>query len=158
MPVDRRTRNGSGQRQVTNALRPLVAQNTNPKGALKQLLPIDNAVNAQTALTRMKTELEILKAVQHPSLVRVLDDHIEDGWFVTELFRHGTLGDHIDLHKGRILQALTAFRPLVEAVSELDQRDTVHRDIKPVNVFIGDNGSLYSETAASRSHLTRLTG
>lgn len=128
--------------RLINALRALVAPNRNPRGALKELLPIDQAVNAETALVRMKRELETLRTVQHPNLIRVLDDHIEERWFVTELFRNGTLGDRLDFYRGNTLGVLNAFRHLVEAVSKLHERKTVHRDIKPVNVFIADDGRL----------------
>jgi serine/threonine protein kinase len=44
-----------------------------PRGALKRLLPIDEAVNAATAVARMKTELDVLRSVDHPALIKVFD-------------------------------------------------------------------------------------
>jgi serine/threonine protein kinase len=41
-----------------------------------------------------------------------------------------------------VLEALRAFRPLVDAVAHLHKAGVVHRDIKPDNVFISAKGAL----------------
>ena len=63
-----------------------------PKAALKELLPLDEAVNEKTALARMKSELETLQTVTHPSLIKVLDVDAASRWHVTELFYNGSTG------------------------------------------------------------------
>ncbi len=117
------------------------ALRTAPRAALKELLPDDAAVNPTTALARMKRELDALRAVDHPALIKVLDSDLDHRWFVMECFDH-TLKAQPDRFKGRPLDALRAIRPLVEAVARLHTAGIVHRDIKWDNVFLGTDGGL----------------
>ena len=84
----------------------------------------------QTALKRMKQELSTLESVDHPALVKVLDSNLDEKWFVMEFLERGTLSNHLDKYKGCVIDALRAFRPIVDAVSALHARNVVHRDIK----------------------------
>jgi len=120
-------------------LRRLVGNNGLHRAALKKLLPMDQAVNPRAALKRMNAELETLKSVSHPALIKLLDHNIAEHWFVMEYFSGGTLSDHLDMYKGRVLEALRAFNPIVGAVAALHKAGIVHRDIKPTNIFLGIN-------------------
>ena len=61
---------------------------------------------------------------------------------MSEYHEHGTLHDSPDRFKGDVGAALHAFRGLVSGVAELHNENIVHRDIKPQNVFLGQDGSL----------------
>jgi serine/threonine protein kinase len=130
-----------------------------PKGALKELLPLDDAVNAATAVARMRTELDTLKHLSHPGLIRLLDDRIDERWLVTEYFSDGTLLQHLGLFKGDALAALRAIRPIVDAVGALHAKGIVHRDIKPANVFVSGGRLVLGDCglAFRMTHEDRLT-
>ena len=63
-------------------------------------------------------------------------------WYVSRYYSGGVLIEKLDRFKGNVVGALQAFRGLVAGVAELHKGKMVHRDIKPQNVFIGDNGDL----------------
>ena len=130
--------------KFANEVRRIVSESQTPLGALKELLPFEEgaAEDEEVALDRMKRELSILKSVNHPSLVKVLDSDLDDKWFVMEYFEGGTLFDHLATYRGRVLDALRAFRPIVDAVSVLHTENVVHRDIKPDNIFVASDGHL----------------
>jgi serine/threonine protein kinase len=111
-------------------------------GALKVLHKPKQENGYDKALERMRQEVTILKQLQHPNILKILDHSIEERWFVGEYHANQTLWDHKERFKGDMLGALTAFKPLVEGVVELHKANRVHRDIKPHNVFIAADGRL----------------
>lgn len=43
------------------------------------------------ALERLRREIDILTQLDHPSLIKVIDVSVDEGWFVTPYYREGTL-------------------------------------------------------------------
>lgn len=111
-------------------------------GALKQLHAPDKAKNPATANERFRRELGILAKADHPALVKLLGSDSANNWFVMEYHRHGALSCHRDRFKGNLLGALLALRPVVEAVNQLHAGHVIHRDIKPDNIFVAEDGHL----------------
>lgn len=125
-------------------VRQIVSESEAPLGALKELLPFEDgaAEDEAAAFGRMERELSALEAVSHSSLVKVLDSNLHENWFVMEYLAGGKLSDRLGTYKGRVLDALRAFRPIVDAVSALHTEEVVHRDIKPDNIFVASDGNL----------------
>jgi len=135
-----------GAEQLVSIIREIAteitAQDRAQIGALKVLHPIQDKDAAEKAAARMARELGALEKLRHPSVVRVFETSPDGKWFVMEYFSRGTLNGHLGRFCGDALGALRAFRPLVEAVSQLHKNGYVHRDIKPANVFVADDGHL----------------
>ena len=128
--------------KLVDEIRRIASELQAPMGALKKLLPFEEgaAEDEAGALDRMKQELATLESVSHPSLVKVLDSNLDEKWFVMEHLEGGKLSDRLERHKGRVLDALRAFRPIVAAVCALHTENVVHRDIKPDNIFVTSDG------------------
>lgn len=108
-------------------------------GALKILHTRDDDDARKRAQARMKNEIEVLKEVTHPNLVKILDYSEAGNWFVMEYLSGGTLEQARDQFNepARVLSAISG---IVEAVGILHGRKVVHRDIKPGNVFLRNTG------------------
>ena len=130
--------------RLADEIRRIASEPQAPLAALKELLPLEEgaAEDEAAALDRMNRELSVLKSVDHPALVKVLDSNLDQKWFAMEFFEGGTLSEYLGTYKGRVLDALRAFRSIVAAVSALHVRKVVHRDIKPDNIFVASNGNL----------------
>jgi serine/threonine protein kinase len=128
---------------IVKLIRNITREDQAPLCALKEINsdPVNDA-----ASTRLKQEVEVLKKVQHPSLIRIFDSNPEEKWFAMEYFPGGPLyddhHDHLGGTKGDVFRALVRARPLVDAVAALHREGFVHRDIKPQNIFVADNGRL----------------
>jgi serine/threonine protein kinase len=115
---------------------------TTRRGALKELLPFEDAVNPQTARERLAREMGAMAGVSHPNLIAMLDSSANERWFVTAYYPNGALENNLTKYRGRVLDALRAIRGLVDGVALLHKSGTVHRDIKPGNVYIDDTERL----------------
>ena len=105
-------------------------------------LKIPKALDDNKTRERLKREITAMQEVVHPSLIRLMDFDREDfpEWFVMEYHHRGTLADSAKQYHGRIVQVLEAIRPIVEGVAVLNEKGYVHRDIKPNNIFLAENG------------------
>ena len=130
--------------KLVDEIRQIMSEFEAPMGALKELLPFEEgaAEDEAAAFDRMKQELSTLESASHPSLVKVLDSDLDQKWFVMEYIEGGTLTNRLSTYRGRVLDALKAFRPIVDAVSALHTKNVVHRDIKPDNIFVMSDGHL----------------
>jgi serine/threonine protein kinase len=112
-------------------------------GALKKFdIPMDGDVEVQAAVERFEREVEALKSIQHPGILKLIEANVAERWFVTEYHPGGTLANASEQCRGDALSALKAFRSIVEAVTHLHEKGYVHRDIKSPNVFIAADGRL----------------
>ena len=113
--------------------------NPSNQGALKVLHNPENARDENLAKDRIKREIEAMTNIKHPNLAQIIDVDPDFQWYVSKYYSNGALADKGGLFKGDFRIALKAIRPLVEGVAKLHEKNYVHRDIKPHNVFIGSN-------------------
>lgn len=109
----------------------------NREVALK-MLPGD--VTDRVALARFERELEVLKNLKHPNIVRCFGGVSEDKqrFYAMELVEGGSLEDELQ-RRGRLSveQVVTYGLQMCAALECSHQNKVIHRDIKPSNFLIG---------------------
>ena len=87
-----------------------------------------------------------MKTCAHPSLIRLYDSdpNPTPAWLAAEYHARGTLDEEANREKyrGNPLSILTDVRPLADALAALHVRKVIHRDVKPKNIFVADDGRL----------------
>ncbi|KAK6866187.1 hypothetical protein PG995_002715 [Apiospora arundinis] len=115
---------------------------------MKQLSQND-AAEAKDALFLIREEIAIMKKLNHPNLVQlieVLDDPEEDSlWMVLEMCKKGVvmkvgLDDHADPYPEE--QCRHWFRDLILGIEYLHAQGVIHRDIKPDNLLLTEDDVL----------------
>src|SRR3990172_517770 len=108
-----------------------------------KLVPPDVA-NA-TILSRFEREMEILKTLRHPNIVRCFGGICEGDqrFYAMELVEGGTL-DRVLEEKGRLPweQVIEYGVQMASALAYAHERGVVHRDIKPGNFLLTTTGKL----------------
>lgn len=129
--------------------------------ALKVLHEPKEARDPENARERIKNEIIGMQNSKHPNLLPIVDVDQDHTWFVSKYYSRGTLSKYIARFAGNALSALKAIRPVVNAVSMLHDKGHVHRDIKPDNIFIYEEGNLilgdFGLVYFSDEQRTRLT-
>jgi eukaryotic-like serine/threonine-protein kinase len=112
--------------------------------------------------SRFLREGYIANRVQHPGLVRVLDDDVDDDgstFLVMELLEGSTLADQWEaagcmLPLDRVLVITDA---VLDVLSAIHGQGIVHRDVKPENVFLTAGGLKLLDLGIARLADARLT-
>jgi serine/threonine-protein kinase len=96
---------------------------------------------------RFLREGHVANTVEHPGAVSVLDDDVaEDGtaFLVMELLDGAPIDVLADLHGGTldVSTTLTITSQLLDTLAAAHEKDVVHRDIKPGNLFATRSGHL----------------
>ena len=84
-----------------------------------------------------------MKKLNHPGIVRVLDEKIEDGgyyYFVMEYLSGGTLRELGKNGKLTTQQIVNIILQIGDAIDHAHGHDMVHRDVKPLNILLDANG------------------
>lgn len=86
----------------------------------------------------LQNEIDILKQVDHPNIVKLFDIYEDDKYFflVMELMQGGELFDQI-LQRERFTEAEArdTIAPLFDALIYCHAQGIIHRDIKPENLL-----------------------
>ena len=114
----------------------------NREVALK-MLPGD--VTDKVALARFERELEVLKNLKHPNIVRCFGGVSEDKqrFYAMELVEGGSLEDELQRRGKLSMERVVAYGLQMCAALECSHKSgVVHRDIKPSNFLIGNDRQL----------------
>lgn len=110
--------------------------------ALKELAPSAG----DRARSRFLEEACALARFTHPGIVRVHDVFEDAGaaYVVMELVRGRSLADLLVERGGRLppTQAVACVRRIAEALAVVHEAGMLHRDVKPANVLVADDGRI----------------
>ena len=111
--------------------------------ALK-LLPEEITQNADRR-SRFQREARAVAALNHPHIVTVHSVEEIDGRavLVLEYVRGKTLGEMIPRGGFPLARVLELAIPLADAVAAAHRRGVIHRDLKPGNVMVDEDGKAY---------------
>jgi len=129
------------------------------KGGLKEISKVyDNHCNRYIALARLKSnnrsmgetldfirEIQLTSLLEHPSIIRIYDLGIDDRgpWFSMELLSGTTVTEYLEKKPElSISERVQIFSQICDAISSAHEQDTLHLDIKPDNIIIGEHGKI----------------
>jgi|HubBroStandDraft_6_1064221.scaffolds.fasta_scaffold00165_2 serine/threonine protein kinase/tetratricopeptide (TPR) repeat protein len=104
--------------------------------AIKMLKP---GIQKDEILRRFRIERQALAALDHPSIVRLLDGgSTEEGapYLIMEYVDGVRIDEHCDTHRLSIPERLRLFRAVCLAVQYAHENLVIHRDLKPSNILI----------------------
>ena len=110
------------------------------QAAVKLILP--PAGSAQI-IARFQQEREILASLDHPNIAKLLDAGVtEEGWpyFVMEFVDGRPIHRWCDERKLSISERVKLFGGVIDAVRYAHRNLVVHRDLKPGNIFVTNDG------------------
>ncbi|KAI9309320.1 kinase-like domain-containing protein [Cunninghamella echinulata] len=119
---------------------------TGEKVAVKIISKSYLSTNATTERS-VKREIAIMKLIQHPHIVRLIDViDVEDSpnlYLILEYVPKGELFEYL-VTKGRLSEneAKTFFRQIVSTLSFCHQHLICHRDLKPENLLLDENNNI----------------
>src|SRR5207245_3952936 len=99
---------------------------------------------APEVLERFKSERQILAALDHPNIARLLDGGTTDDgvpYLVLEYVEGEPVDRYCDVRQLGVEDRLHIFRTVCSAVHYAHQNLIVHRDLKPPNVLVTPEGT-----------------
>ena len=104
---------------------------------------IRRGLDTDDILRRFRSERQILARLDHPNITRLLDaGSTDDGlpYFVMEYIEGEPIDQYCDGHKLNVTERLKLFQAVCAAVGYAHQNLVIHRDIKPGNILVTNEG------------------
>lgn len=143
-----------------------VQRRTNREVALKLLHGIRFTSGQNRA--RFEREVELSSQLSHPNIARVYDSGFAEGhaYLAMELVRGKPLDEYVESRLPGEFERLQLMLEVCRAVQHAHQRGVIHRDLKPTNILVTDDGrpvlvdfglakSLLGEDGDEQNSLTR---
>jgi len=91
---------------------------------------------------RFVREARILARLDHPAIARLIDVGVKngEGWIALELVRGSPIDEYCDKHQLDTWARIKLLVMIADAVATAHRSLVVHRDLKPTNVLIGEDG------------------
>ena len=99
----------------------------------------------QEYVRRFREERQILAALDHPNIARILDGgNTDDGfpYYVMDFVDGSPIGEHCDRSQLGLNDRLRLFQHVCAAVQYLHENLVVHRDLKPSNILVTADGTV----------------
>jgi serine/threonine protein kinase/tetratricopeptide (TPR) repeat protein len=101
--------------------------------------------DTESVIERFRNERQILASLDHPNIARLVDGGTsEEGipFLVMELIDGEPIDAYCNRRKLTVTERLRLFQQACSAVQYAHQRLVIHRDIKPGNILVTNEGSL----------------
>ncbi|TMQ10992.1 MAG: hypothetical protein E6J90_35530 [Deltaproteobacteria bacterium] len=102
------------------------------------------AIGSSEAIARLRDERQILAALEHPNIVRLLDGgSTDDGlpYLVMEYIDGPTITAYAEQHQLSVRARIGLIRQVCAALQYAHQNLVIHRDIKPSNILVDAGGA-----------------
>jgi serine/threonine-protein kinase len=120
-----------------------VYNKTGQRVAIKVMLP--GAAENKQSIDRFRREVDILKQLNHPNIVRLLySDKYNGARYYAMEYIQGESMDRMLTRRGRLSweEVVTLGQQLCAALQHAHDKGVVHRDLKPANLMVLPDGSL----------------
>ncbi len=105
---------------------------------------VRHGISHQSVLRRFQEEMRIQAVLsQHPQIVGILDAGVTDDgrpYLVMEFVNGEQIDEYCKHHRLTIRQRLEIFQSVCDVVQFAHQYAVIHRDLKPNNVLVSDDG------------------
>jgi serine/threonine protein kinase len=125
------------------------------EGGMGFVLKVQNAENGnfyalkycketdEKSIKRFKREVKVVAETKHPNIIELIEHNLENipPYFIMPIAK-GNVNDIIDNIKGDFHQVMLIFEPMCKGITALHNSQKYHRDIKPRNILIMEDGSV----------------
>jgi serine/threonine protein kinase/tetratricopeptide (TPR) repeat protein len=104
---------------------------------------VKNGADTELNLRRFRRERQILARLEHPNIARLIDGGTTDDgapYFVMERVEGKPLLDYCRVRELNLSDRLQLFRQVCAAVAYAHEAGVIHRDLKPGNILVTQNG------------------